>query len=78
MSTSVLYHTNDINDVQYKATRYEAGSVIFEAEMKKGGYLCTKCKNLHSHVKEHKRRRFRMVPFGNKGMVQVRVTTRLK
>lgn len=66
MSTSVLYHTNGINDVQYKATRYEAGSVIFEAEMKKGGHLCTKCKNLHSHVKEHKRRRFRMVPFGNK------------
>lgn len=66
MSTSVLYHTNAINDVQYKATRYEKGSVIFEAEMKKGCHLCPKCKNLHSYVKEHKQRKFRMVPFGNK------------
>jgi len=36
MSTSILYHTNGINDVQYKATRYEEGAIIFEAEMKKG------------------------------------------
>lgn len=66
MSTSILYHTNGINDVQYKATRYEGGTVIFEAEMKMGCHLCPKCKNLRSHVKEHKHRRFRMVPFGNK------------
>ncbi len=66
MSTSILYHTNGINDVQYKATRYEKGAIIFEAEMKRGCHLWPKCRNLHSHVKERKKRRFRMVPFGNK------------
>lgn len=65
MSTSILYHTNGINGVQYKATRYEKGAVIFEAEMR-SGVICNKCGHLYSQCKGKKIRRFRMVPFGNK------------
>lgn len=66
MSTSILYHTNGISGVQHKATRYEAGAIIFEAEMNRKCHLCPLCSHLHSHVKERKIRRFRMVPFGKK------------
>ena len=65
MSTSILYHTNGINGVQYKATRYEKGAVIFEAEMRTGA-LCKKCGNLRTRRKGKKTRRFRMIPFGKK------------
>ncbi len=65
MSTSILYHTNGINGVQYKATRYEKGAVIFEAEMRPG-IICSKCGHLYSQCKGKKTRRLRMVPFGNK------------
>lgn len=65
MSTSILYHTNGINGVQYKATHYENGAIIFEAEMRRGA-VCIKCGHLYSQCKGKKLRRFRMVPFGNK------------
>lgn len=53
MSTSILYHTNGINGVQYKATHYRESSVVFAAEMRAGA-LCKKCGNLHTRCKGKK------------------------
>lgn len=66
MSTSLLYHTNRINGVKYKATRYEKGTVIWEVELQHGIHLCPKCSDYHHNFKEKKTRKIRTVPIGAK------------
>ena len=66
MSTSLLYHTNRINGVKYKATRYEKGAVIWEVELEHGIHLCPECKDFHHNFKERKTRAIRTVPIGAK------------
>jgi transposase len=66
MSASLLYHTNGINSVHYKTTRFEGNCVYFEVQMKRNCSSCQNCGNLYSNFKGKKLRRLRMVPFGNK------------
>ncbi|HNA62348.1 MAG TPA: ISL3 family transposase [Rhabdochlamydiaceae bacterium] len=66
MSTSLLYHTNRINGVKYKATRYEGGAVIWEVELQKGIQRCPKCSDYHHNFKERKTRKICTVPIGAK------------
>lgn len=66
MSTSLLYHTNRINGVKYKTTRYEKGTVIWEVELQHGIHRCPKCSDYHHNFKERKTRKIRTVPIGAK------------
>ncbi|CCB91985.1 hypothetical protein WCH_BJ08700 [Waddlia chondrophila 2032/99] len=66
MSTSFLYHTNRINGVKYKRTRYEGGAVIWVVELQSGVYRCPQCGGYHHNFKERKTRRIRTVPVGAK------------
>lgn len=66
MSTSLLYHTNRINGVKYKTTRYEKGAVIWVVELQHNICRCPKCKDYHHNFKGRKSRRIRTVPIGTK------------
>lgn len=66
MSTSMLYHAFGIKDVKYLRTRFEAGEVIFEAEMKRRLSVCPECKSRRVVYRGHKIRPLRMVPIGGR------------
>jgi transposase len=66
MSTSLLYHTNRINGVKYKRTRYEKGAVIWVVELQRSISRCPHCGDYHHNFKEQKTRRIRTVPIGTK------------
>lgn len=66
MSTSLLYHTNRINGVKYKKTRYEKGAVIWVVELQSSICRCPQCGDYHHNFKEQKTRRIRTVPIGTK------------
>ncbi len=64
MSTSFLYHAYRISGVQYKSTKYKAGTVVIHAEM--DSHPQCKCGCIHTIFKEQKKRQFKMVPVGSK------------
>ena len=66
MSTSLLYHTNRINGVKYKRTRYEKGAVIWVVELQHDVCRCPQCSCYNHNLKECKTRRIRTVPIGTK------------
>lgn len=66
MSTSLLYHTNRINGVKYKRTRYEKGTVIWVVELRHDICRCPKCSDYHHYLKDCKLRKIRTVPIGAK------------
>lgn len=66
MSTSLLYHTNRINGVKYKRTRYEKGAVIWVVELQHDICRCPKCNDLRHYLKDCKLRKIRTVPIGTK------------
>jgi transposase len=78
MSTSLLYHTNKINGVNYKTTRYEDGAVIWVVELQKGINCCPRCRDYHHNFKERKIRRVRTVPIGSKPCFVEIITHRLE
>lgn len=67
MSTSFLYHSNSVRGVQYKATRHEKGSIIFEAILRKDYVRCPRCGHHASHhSKGNRQRMLRLLPIGSK------------
>lgn len=66
MSTSLLYHTSQLNGVNYKSTRYENGAVIWVVELKREITRCPLCTSYLHIFKEAKTRRVRTVPIGTK------------
>lgn len=66
MSTSLLYHTNQLTGVNYKSTRYEGGSIIWVVDLKHEICRCPKCSSYRHIFKESKTRRIRSVPIGAK------------
>lgn len=66
MSASILYHAYGIKGVQYKATRFEEGSVTYITEMTHQKIPCPKCSCSDSCFKGQKKRLFKMIPFGRK------------
>jgi transposase len=64
MSTSLLYHAYGVSGVQYKSTKFEAGTITIYAEMVDPPQC--KCGCMHTIFKGQKRRLFKMVPFGGK------------
>jgi transposase len=67
MSTSFLYHSNSVRGVQYKTTRYEGRSMIFEAELRRDYVRCPSCSHhAFHHSKGNKQRQLRLLPIGSK------------
>lgn len=66
MSASLLYHTSRINGVNYKATRYEGGAIIWVVELQHSICRCPQCNDYCHTFKERKTRRIRTVPIGIK------------
>lgn len=78
MSTSLLYHTNRINVVKYKRTRYERGAVIWVVELQRNICRCPRCNSYHNNFKESKTRRIRTIPIGTKPCFIEIITHRLE
>lgn len=66
MSASLLYHTNQIEDVQVEKEDYYADTVIFRAVYVPKQSLCPCCNYEGNISKGSKVRKLRMVPLGNK------------
>lgn len=67
MSTSILYHAFGLRGVKYKATRYEAGATIFEAEVTSELERCGQCGCRWTSRKGGcRQRQFRMPPIGGR------------
>lgn len=66
MSTSILYHTFQIEGVKYNSTSYEGQDVIFHAEIAEKYIFCPNCKSTDVSFKGQKVRRFHLPPMGRK------------
>ena len=66
MPASLLYHTNQIEDVQVLNREYHEDKILFEALLQPKKTLCPCCGNSESILKGLKLRRLRMAPLGNK------------
>lgn len=66
MSASLLYHTNQIEDVQVQNEEYHADKVIFQVLFVPKQQLCPCCGFSDSISKGSKKRKLRMAPLGNK------------
>ena len=66
MSASLLYHTNQIEDVQVLKEEYYGNKILFEAVLIAKKAFCPCCGSNDSIAKGQKVRRLRMAPLGNK------------
>lgn len=66
MSASLLYHTNQIENVQVKNIEYLAEKIVFNVVYVPPRPLCPCCRHDQSSSKGAKTRKLRMAPFGNK------------
>jgi transposase len=66
MSASLLYHTNQIEDVQVEKEEYHVDKVIFRAVFVPKQSLCPCCGHEDNISKGSKVRKLRMAPLGNK------------
>lgn len=66
MSASLLYHTNQIEDVQVKTVEYRPEKIIFNVIFCPKKLLCPCCGYDEISSKGSKIRKLRMVPLGNK------------
>ncbi len=66
MSASLLYHTNQIEDVQVEKEEYQNDKVIFRAVFVPKQSLCPCCGYESNISKGSKIRKLRMAPLGNK------------
>lgn len=66
MSASMLYHTNQIENVQVKNEKYFLDKIVFEVLYKPVKPLCPCCQYDKSSLKGIKNRTLRMAPLGNK------------
>lgn len=66
MSASLLYHTNQIEDVQVNREEYHLDKVIFHVLFTPRQPLCPCCGHNEMFSKGSKERKLRMAPLGNK------------
>jgi transposase len=66
MSTSLLYHAYGLKSVKYKATHYQRGKIIFEAEMTRKLARCPRCRSRDVIYKGVKIRKLRMPSVGRR------------
>jgi transposase len=66
MSASLLYHTNQIEDVQVNHEEYHLDKVIFHVLFTPKQPLCPCCGHNENFSKGSKKRKLRMAPLGNK------------
>lgn len=66
MSTSLLYHSFGLKGVRYKATRYQAGKIIFEAEMTRKLEVCPQCQSRKVTKEGNRIRLLHLPPIGLK------------
>jgi transposase len=66
MPASLLYHTNQIEDVQVLEEEYHSDKIIFKAVFEPQRSLCPCCGYNDNVSKGSKERRLRMAPLGNK------------
>jgi transposase len=66
MSASLLYHTNQIVDVQVKNTEYFHEKIVFHVLYEPNKAPCPWCGSNESSSKGAKTRKLRMAPLGNK------------
>lgn len=78
MSASLLYHTNQIENVQVKNVEYFVEKIVFEVCYKPQKPLCPCCHHDQSSLKGGKTRRLRMAPLGNKAAFLAVEVHRLK
>jgi transposase len=69
MPASLLYHTNQITDVQVKNTEYFSDKLIFHVTFNPKTSLCPCCKSDKHSKKGVKYRQLHMAPLGNKQAV---------
>jgi transposase len=78
MSASLLYHTNQIENVQVKNIEYFAEKVIFDVLYTPKKTLCPCCGHAEATHKGRKIRKLRMAPMGNKKAWLIVETHRLR
>ncbi len=66
MPASLLYHTNQIKDIQVKKVEYFDSKIVFHTIFKPGDISCPTCKGTKCHLDGMKKRKLRMAPLGNK------------
>jgi transposase len=66
MSASMLYHTNQIENVQVKNVEYFSNKIVFEVLYRPSKPLCPCCGYNEYSLKGVKTRKLRMAPLGNK------------
>src|SRR3974390_402748 len=66
MSASLLYHTNQIEDVQVQKEEYHTDRVLFRVNFVPRRPLCPCCGHDGNTSKGTKQRKLRMAPLGNK------------
>jgi len=78
MFASLLYHTNQIIDIQVKNVEYFQDKIIFHVIYKPKKILCPCCEHFEYSLKGSKIRKIRMAPLGDKAsFLQVKLS-RLK
>lgn len=65
MLTSLLYHTNQIEDVQVLNIEYHSKKVVFKAVYTPRKTICPRCGSKDNILKGSKERKLRMAPLGN-------------
>src|ERR1700733_1130806 len=66
MSASLLYHTNQIKNVQVKDVEYFSDKVVFNTLFVPENTICPCCSHTEASCKGQKIRKLRMAPMGNK------------
>ena len=66
MSTSILYHAFGVIGYEFKKTRFEAGSIVFEIRHKEGSLRCSTCRCSSVICRGSFLRRFRTLPIGGR------------
>jgi transposase len=66
MSASLLYHTNQVQDVQVLKEEYHADRIIFRVNFVPNKTLCLCCGSHFSTLKGSKKHKLRIAPLGNK------------
>lgn len=66
MSASMLHYAHGLRGIQYKSTKYTAGSIIFTAILDQAFEMCPLCNSSCLNFKDSKVRPFQMCPTSNK------------
>ena len=66
MPASLLYHTNQITDIQVKNVEYFESKIVYHAIFKPRNSICKTCGHTECRLDGMKKRNLRIAPLGNK------------